>query len=218
MMEWMAMDGLCTTLDLAARISFATHNSVLTWRLILKAETRDGWAVRVSGRLREEAHANVKTTTIFHVAMEKQIEEDGRRLICSNEERANPGEGYCWRGKVTGKCLTSGLDEITHGPRAEPPHPGGLYLEALAWVGATAHAFQQVAILTGNQAEVDKYVNLDALQWSPSNKTHCDSIVDAKTREYMHVCCEGYLSLPSLARLVALDASEGARHVGSHCC
>lgn len=51
-------------------------------------------------------------------------------------EGAIHGEGYRWRGRTPRHTLTSGLDDY---PRADPPHPAELHVDALAWVGSSAH-------------------------------------------------------------------------------
>ncbi len=64
----------------------------------------------------------------------------------SRPEDAIPGEGFRWRGRTPMHTFTSGLDDY---PRANPPHPGELHVDALAWVGASAQALQQVASYLG---------------------------------------------------------------------
>ncbi|KAL8399746.1 hypothetical protein RB594_000233 [Gaeumannomyces avenae] len=59
---------------------------------------------------------------------------------------AAAGEGYRWRGRTPQHTLTSGLDDY---PRADPPHPAELHVDALAWVGATASALARLAAHLG---------------------------------------------------------------------
>ncbi|KAK4111173.1 glycoside hydrolase family 63 protein [Canariomyces notabilis] len=124
-------------------------------------------------------------------------------------EGAIAGEGFRWRGRTPMHCLTSGLDDY---PRANPPHPGELHVDALAWVGASANALQQVARHLGEQADADMYEkhvaavkhNLDALHWDAANKTYCDATIASDN--YTLVCYEGYVSLfPLLLGLMDAD-------------
>ncbi|KAK0643831.1 glycoside hydrolase family 63 protein [Cercophora newfieldiana] len=108
------------------------------------------------------------------------------------------GTGFRWRGRTPEHTLTSGLDDY---PRANPPHPGELHLDALAWVGASASALQQVAHHLGDAASAQTYAshvknvkhNLDALHWDPNRNTYCDSTI--QEGKYTHICREGYLPL-----------------------
>lgn len=117
-------------------------------------------------------------------------------------------EGYRWRGRTPGHCLTSGLDDY---PRAEPPHPGELHVDALAWVGASARALQQAAdflekpsSVFSEQAEAAKH-NLDAVHWDAKSSAYCDATV-GDDGTFQHVCHLGYLSLmPLLTGLMDED-------------
>lgn len=118
---------------------------------------------------------------------------------------AIPNEGYRWRGRNPTHTLTSGLDDY---PRAKPPHPGELHVDALAWVGASANALLQVAEYLGEKEDVDLYRwhledvkhNLDILHWDSSKGAYCDAtIADSnKKPHYQHVCHLGYVSLSPL--------------------
>lgn len=131
-----------------------------------------------------------------------------------------PGEGYRWRGRTPQHTLPSGLDDY---PRPEPPSPGELHADALAWVGASAMALLRAAEQLGRadeaavfRAHVDGALhNLDALHWDPAAKVYCDATTTAPTTggagtsasEYARVCHVGYASvLPALLGL--LNASH----------
>ncbi|KAH8667006.1 glycoside hydrolase family 63 protein [Xylariales sp. PMI_506] len=114
------------------------------------------------------------------------------------------GEGYRWRGRTPQHTLTSGLDDY---PRADPPHPSELHIDALAWVGASAKSLQQVAEYLGEAADASMYArhlkdvknNLDALHWSPIDQAYCDATTEPSTNGeslvYKQVCHLGYISL-----------------------
>ncbi|RYP63256.1 hypothetical protein DL769_007019 [Monosporascus sp. CRB-8-3] len=114
-------------------------------------------------------------------------------------EDAIIGEGFRWRGRTPMHTLTSGLDDY---PRASPPHPGELHVDALAWVGASAQALRGVAEYLGEHSDAAMYGehldavrhNLDALHWDPAEAAYCDTTVDA-VGEFQRVCHLGYLSL-----------------------
>ncbi|KAK3994465.1 putative mannosyl-oligosaccharide glucosidase protein [Cladorrhinum sp. PSN332] len=120
------------------------------------------------------------------------------------------GEGYRWRGRTPRHCLTSGLDDY---PRANPPHPGELHLDALAWVGASAQALQKVAKYLGEDADAatfqqhvsDVKHNLDTLHWNPETNTYCDATIE--NDNYTLICRDGYVSLFPLL-LGHLDAEH----------
>ena len=114
-------------------------------------------------------------------------------------ENTIPGEGFRWRGRTPMHTLTSGLDDY---PRADPPHPGELHIDALAWVGASAHALQQVAQYLGEEIDAALYEehlyaaqhNLDVIHWDPVESAYCDSTIDSEG-DFQQVCRLGYLSL-----------------------
>lgn len=109
-------------------------------------------------------------------------------------------EGYRWRGRTPGHTLTSGLDDY---PRAEPPHPGELHLDALAWVGAMAGALETAARYLDIDAGVytrqleDVRHNLDAIHWDETASAYCDATVGSD-EQFHHVCHLGYMSLMPL--------------------
>lgn len=117
----------------------------------------------------------------------------------SRPENAVSGEGYRWRGRTPTHTMTSGLDDY---PRANPPHPGELHLDALAWVGASAKSLFQLAQHLGLESAVAKYSkhledikrNLDALHWDEQSAAYCDATISS-SGEYERVCLLGYVSL-----------------------
>ena len=118
-------------------------------------------------------------------------------------------EGYRWRGRTPRHTLASGLDDY---PRADPPHPAELHVDALAWVGASARALQQVAEYLGEDEDAAAYGeqlagvkhNLDALHWDAEKLAYCDATVEEG--EYKRVCHQGYVSLfPLLLGLLDAD-------------
>ena len=125
-------------------------------------------------------------------------------------ENAISREGYRWRGRTPQHTLTSGLDDY---PRANPPHPAELHIDALAWVGASAQALKQVADYLGMEEDAATYQghladikhNLDVLHWDPQKLTYCDATVERAA--YKRVCHEGYVSLFPLL-LGLLDAKH----------
>ena len=114
-------------------------------------------------------------------------------------EKSVPNEGYRWRGTSPGSCLTSGLDDY---PRANPPHPGELHVDALAWSAASAMSLQEVARYLGLNSDAATYKdhvaaathNLDVLHWNPKQGVYCDATISAHT-SYQHVCHLGYIAL-----------------------
>ncbi|KAK8010457.1 glycoside hydrolase family 63 protein [Apiospora arundinis] len=109
------------------------------------------------------------------------------------------GEGYRWRGRTPTHTLTSGLDDY---PRASPPHPGELHLDALAWVGASAKALLQLARHLGLESAAAKHSkhledierNLDVLHWDEQSGAYCDATIGS-SGGYARVCHLGYVSL-----------------------
>jgi mannosyl-oligosaccharide glucosidase len=119
------------------------------------------------------------------------------------------GEEYRWRGRTPDHDFASGLDDY---PRAQPPHPGELHVDALAWVGAAAAAMHALSTHLGLQQEARVYAtqraaiehNLDALHWDRAQQAYCDGTVAGDA--YTTVCRLGYVSiLPFLLGLVGPD-------------
>lgn len=118
-------------------------------------------------------------------------------------------EGYRWRGRTPEHCLGSGLDDY---PRADPPHPGELHVDALSWVGASASSLRRAAEYLGRDGDVAAYTkqlddiqhNLDALHWSDAEGFYCDATVNAAGK-FEQACHLGYVSiLPLLLGLTDL--------------
>lgn len=123
---------------------------------------------------------------------------------------AIPGEGFRWRGRTPMHTFTSGLDDY---PRANPPHPGELHVDALAWVGASSQALQQVAEYLGKASDAAMYgehleavrYNLDAIHWDPTESAYCDTTIGT-AGDFQRVCHLGYMSLyPLLLGLMEPD-------------
>jgi len=116
------------------------------------------------------------------------------------------GEGYRWRGRTPRLTLTSGLDDY---PRAQPPHPEELHVDALSWVGYMAGVLKTVADQLGqNDDEVifdDHYqaikTNIGYLHWSDDEQAYCDATI--ANFQHAKVCHKGYITLlPFLTGLV----------------
>lgn len=129
---------------------------------------------------------------------------------------AIPTEGYRWRGRTPTHTLASGLDDY---PRASPPSPAELHVDALAWVGASARALQRAAEFIGDastDADAEMYAaqvrdvvhNLDALHWSDHDAAYCDATVSTGGKRYEHVCHVGYVSVLPLLVGGLLNASH----------
>lgn len=108
-------------------------------------------------------------------------------------------EGYRWRGRTPQHILTSGLDDY---PRAQPPHPGELHVDAISWVGAMSRALKQIASYLGEEEDLAKFTkqetaikrNIADLHWSEKDGVHCDATID-EFEESILVCRKGYISL-----------------------
>ncbi|POS73918.1 mannosyl-oligosaccharide glucosidase [Diaporthe helianthi] len=122
-------------------------------------------------------------------------------------------ESYRWRGRTPKHTLTSGLDDY---PRANPPHPGELHVDALAWVGASSRALMQAAQVLGDKNAADVHReqmeavqhNMDVLHWNENEKAYCDATVvgHGASAQFQHVCHKGYVSLfPLLMGLMRAD-------------
>jgi len=129
----------------------------------------------------------------------RQSQAGNNSTIYPRPKNSIVGESYRWGGRTPKHTLTRGLDDY---PRADPPHPAELHVDAMAWVGAAADALQKLAAFLGKrsdahmlgmQAGVIRH-NLDALHWSETHKAYCDATVGA-TGGYEHVCHVGYVSL-----------------------
>ncbi|OAA61246.1 glycoside hydrolase, family 63 [Niveomyces insectorum RCEF 264] len=140
-------------------------------------------------------------------------DETGRRAA----HRAQDGGAYRWRGRTETHVLTSGLDDY---PRPQPPHPGELHVDLLAWVGLMAKVLRNAADVLGLPADETRALdaaqaaiarNLDALHWSADAGCFCDATVD-DYEEHQLVCHRGYVSLfPLLVGLLAADDPKVGR-------
>lgn len=107
-------------------------------------------------------------------------------------------EGYRWRGRTSQHTLTSGLDDY---PRAQPPHPGELHLDALSWVGSMAGALGKVTRYLSRPEDeaahlkqrLDIVGNVESLHWSASDQAYCDATIEHGAHAF--VCHKGYISL-----------------------
>lgn len=122
-------------------------------------------------------------------------------------------ESYRWRGRTPKHTLTSGLDDY---PRANPPHPGELHVDALAWVGASSRALMQAAQVLGDKNAADVHReqmeavqhNIDVLHWNDKENAYCDATIVGhdESAQFQHVCHQGYVSLfPLLMGLMKAD-------------
>lgn len=126
---------------------------------------------------------------------------------------SNFSQGYRWRGGTPTHILTSGLDDY---PRAQPPHPEDLHVDALCWVGAMALALGKISAFLGekdDQKIFSKHVtevvrSIDEIHWSEPDQAYCDTtVVDGNRIE--KVCHKGYISLfPFLVGLMGQNRSH----------
>jgi mannosyl-oligosaccharide glucosidase len=118
-------------------------------------------------------------------------------------------EGYRWRGRTPQHTLTSGLDDY---PRAQPPHPGELHLDAISWVGSMASAMHQIAEFLNEDIDQTTFVkqkqviqqSIEDLHWSEDEQAYCDTTIEHNKR--VKICHKGYISLfPFLVGLLEND-------------
>ncbi|KJR89943.1 mannosyl-oligosaccharide glucosidase [Sporothrix schenckii 1099-18] len=111
-------------------------------------------------------------------------------------------EAYRWRGRTEAHVLTSGLDDY---PRPQPPHPGELHVDLMAWMGMMTRSLLNIAEVLGTDASTEEAQqlraiqeaiarNLDDLHWSEDEGCYCDATVD-DYEENKLVCHRGYISL-----------------------
>ena len=119
-------------------------------------------------------------------------------------------QGYRWRGRTPQHLLTSGLDDY---PRAQPPHPAELHVDALSWVGVMAVVLEKAAVFLKHPIDValfSKHVDevvrsIDAIHWSEPDQAYCDTTIVAGDQVEM-VCHKGYVSLfPFLTGLMGAN-------------
>jgi mannosyl-oligosaccharide glucosidase len=108
-------------------------------------------------------------------------------------------EGYRWRGRSPAHILPSGLDDY---PRAQPPHPGELHVDAISWVGLMTKSLLQIAQYLEEEDDAAEYSNrleairknIDDLHWDNKAGVFCDATID-EFEENALVCHKGYMSL-----------------------
>ena len=66
-------------------------------------------------------------------------------------------EAYRWRGRTPQHILTSGLDDY---PRAQPPHPGELHTDLMAWMGMMSRSIHRVAEYLGETDDAERYAKI----------------------------------------------------------
>ncbi|CAK7566684.1 MAG: Processing alpha glucosidase I [Sporothrix epigloea] len=136
-------------------------------------------------------------------------------------------EAYRWRGRTEAHVLTSGLDDY---PRPQPPHPGELHVDLMAWMGMMTRSLLNIGELLGTDATTEDAEelrkiqeailrNMDDLHWSEAEGCYCDATVN-DYEEHELVCHRGYISLfplllnllepsnPKVGRLLALLGAE----------
>jgi mannosyl-oligosaccharide glucosidase len=132
--------------------------------------------------------------------------QSGNLTYSSLHRETSNVEGYRWRGRDMQHTLTSGLDDY---PRALPPHPGELHVDAISWVGLMADVLGKVAAYLSRPSDVITYArdliiikrNAEIIHWSQEAKAFCDTTI--KNKDISHVCHKGYMSLfPFLAGLL----------------
>ncbi|KIV99073.1 uncharacterized protein PV09_09180 [Verruconis gallopava] len=135
-----------------------------------------------------------------------------------DRKAANSKEAYRWRGRTERHCLTSGQDDF---PRAQPPHPGELHVDALAWVGVMSSSMEKISNFLGMDEDAELFrkhlgdvkANLLQLHWSEKAGIFCDATID-EFEEHVHVCHNGYVTLlPFMVGL--LDEVKDAAKIAS---
>lgn len=122
-------------------------------------------------------------------------------------------KGYRWRGRTPQHLFTSGLDDY---PRAQPPHPEELHVDALCWVGFMTVSLGRISAFLGekedqimfSEHETDVLRSIDGVHWSEPDQVYCDTtVVDGNRVE--KICHKGYISLfPFLVGLMGPDHSH----------
>lgn len=122
-------------------------------------------------------------------------------------------KGYRWRGRTPQHLFTSGLDDY---PRAQPPHPEELHVDALCWVGFMTLSLGEISAFLGEKEdqimfaehETDVVRSIEGIHWSGLHQAYCDTtIVDGNRVE--KICHKGYISLfPFLVGLMGPDHSH----------
>jgi mannosyl-oligosaccharide glucosidase len=107
-------------------------------------------------------------------------------------------EGYRWRGRTPQHTLTSGLDDY---PRAQPPHPGELHVDAISWVGLMADSLRKISNFLNASDDETAFTkqyreiqgSIEELHWSEADQAYCDATLEHDT--HVQVCHVGYISL-----------------------
>ena len=120
-------------------------------------------------------------------------------------------QGFRWRGRTAKLVLTSGLDDY---PRAMPPHPEELHLDALCWIGFMAKTLESISVfLKENEKEIQVFSTdiaeisrtIDTIHWSEADNTYCDTTMDGNA-QVKKVCHKGYISIfPFITGLMGPD-------------
>jgi mannosyl-oligosaccharide glucosidase len=127
-----------------------------------------------------------------------------------DREAFSQREAYRWRGRTPRHCLPSGLDDY---PRAQPPHPGELHIDAISWVGLMAKNLRKIAEFLDESDDAARLLkqeeaiirNIDDLHWDSKEGVYCDTTID-EFEEDQHICHKGYISLfPFLVGLMKHD-------------
>lgn len=130
-----------------------------------------------------------------------------------DREAFSTKEAYRWRGRTETHLLTSGLDDY---PRPQPPHPGELHVDLMAWVGLMTKSLIDIADALAMAEDVDEYKkilnaiehNLNDLHWSEKEGCYCDATID-DFEEHALVCHKGYISIfPFLVGLLKPDDAK----------
>ena len=107
--------------------------------------------------------------------------------------------GYRWRGRTPQHILTSGLDDY---PRAQPPSPEELHLDALSWVGSMAMVLKTISDFLAKQEDKAMFSqhasevirSIDGIHWFEPDQAYCDTTV-IESGQVEWVCHKGYISL-----------------------
>jgi len=134
-------------------------------------------------------------------------------LASYEREAFSTKEGYRWRGRTVQHILPSGLDDY---PRAQPPHPGELHVDAISWVGMMAKSLLRIARYLKDEDDIAEFSNqleaikknIDDLHWDSKAGIYCDATID-EFEESVHACHAGYISLfPLMVGLLDHDSPK----------
>lgn len=168
--------------------------------------TRLGGASSFSGapsRYRSDSAAAKAFLKMIYPKMKKHYEWFCRTQAGNLNNYQIPGsdfnQGYRWRGRTPQHIFTSGLDDY---PRAQPPHPEELHIDALCWVGSMAVALGEISAFLGEKEdqkmfskhEFDVIRSIEGIHWSEHDQVYCDTTVVDENR-VEKICHKGYISL-----------------------